>query len=124
MFFLKPTSSYLTQPGSIEQPEGVDLHHEIELGVIIGKTGRDIPIKDASSYVSGYVLALDMTARNIQAEAKKKGAPWTVAKGFDTFTPVGEFLPPDSIKDTKNLRLQLTVSCMNMLFFLKKSSKQ
>lgn len=45
----------------------------VELGVIIGKKGRDIPADQALSYVSGYCVALDMTARNLQEEAKKGG---------------------------------------------------
>ncbi|KAL2919592.1 hypothetical protein HK105_200504 [Polyrhizophydium stewartii] len=109
MFFLKPTSSYVQQPGAIEVPEGTTVHHELELGVVIGKTGRNIPQSAANSFISGYVLALDMTARNLQDEAKKKGHPWTVAKGFDTFTPVGDFIPPSKIKDYNNLQLTLKV---------------
>lgn len=69
-------------------PKGCTVHHEIELGVVIGKDGRDIRARDAESFVGGYFLALDMTARNLQDEAKKKGHPWSTAKGFDTFTPV------------------------------------
>lgn len=40
----------------------------------------------------GYALGVDMTARNLQDEAKKKGMPWSAAKGFDTFTPIGYYL--------------------------------
>jgi acylpyruvate hydrolase len=81
------------------------MHHEIELGVVIGKNGRDIPESEAESYIAGYststsskspfciglmeALAMDMTARNVQDAVKKKGLPWSTAKGFDTFSPVG-----------------------------------
>lgn len=77
----------------------------MELGVVIGKAGRDIPKDKAMDYVAGYselpglhwrsqaqritALAIDMTARNVQDAAKKKSYPWTVAKGYDTFCPVG-----------------------------------
>jgi acylpyruvate hydrolase len=57
--------------------------------VVIGKTGRDIPKSEAESYIAGYTLALDMTARNVQDAVKKQGYPWSTAKGFDTFSPVG-----------------------------------
>ncbi len=110
MFFLKPPSSIIEQGQSIEIPPGAVVHHELELGVVIGKHGRDIPAKHASEFVAGYVLALDMTARNIQAEAKKKGQPWTVAKGYDTFTPVGRFLEPGRVSDPYNLHLTLKVT--------------
>ena len=74
-----------------------DLHYEVELGVVIGKEGRDIPEESAMSHVGGYALALDMTARDLQSAAKKKGHPWSVAKGFDTFCPVSKFIEKESI---------------------------
>jgi acylpyruvate hydrolase len=78
----------------------------VELGVVIGKTAKDVREKDADAYIAGYselrcmflfygelkvgvALAVDMTARNVQDEVKKKGLPWSTAKGFDTFTPIG-----------------------------------
>lgn len=116
MLFLKPTSSFVQQPHSIEIPKGCVVHHEciqiqikVELGVVIGKAGRDIKAIDAHSYIKGYVLALDMTARNIQDEAKKSGHPWTVAKGYDTFTPVGKFIETSAVRDESNLLLNLKV---------------
>ncbi|XP_030922944.1 probable acylpyruvase FAHD1, mitochondrial [Quercus lobata] len=57
----------------------------------------------------GYALALDMTAREIQASAKSAGLPWTVAKGQDTFTPIGSVLPKESVPDPDNLELWLKV---------------
>jgi acylpyruvate hydrolase len=60
----------------------------VELALIIGKSGRDISQQNALSFIEGYALALDMTARDTQDAAKKLGLPWTVAKGYDTFTPI------------------------------------
>ncbi len=70
---------------------------------MIGKDGKNIPEASALSYIGGYTLALDMTARNIQGEAKKKGHPWSVAKGYDTFCPVSSLIETDKITldDTK-----------------------
>ena len=56
----------------------------VELGVIIGKPGRDIPKGKAFDHVAGYCLAIDYTARNVQDAAKAKSLPWSAAKGFDT----------------------------------------
>jgi acylpyruvate hydrolase len=121
MMFLKPASSIVQQPGAIEIPKGCQVHHEsiiansVELGVVIGKPGRDIQAKDANDHIKathltqGYVLALDMTARNLQAEAKANGTPWTVAKGYDTFTPLGDFIPKSAIDNVSELTLQLFV---------------
>ncbi|KAI5475704.1 hypothetical protein MNV49_001038 [Pseudohyphozyma bogoriensis] len=109
-FFLKPTSSYVTNNGPVEVPKGVTVHHEVELGVVIGKGGRDILAKDAYSHVAGYTLAIDYTGRNMQDAVKKKGLPWSAAKGFDTFCPVGPFIPASKIKDPQNLDLWYKVN--------------
>ena len=58
-------------------------------------------------HVGGYVLALDMTARDFQEEAKKKGHPWILAKGFDTFCPISEFIPKEKLPRPGNARLWL-----------------
>ncbi|GBG78327.1 hypothetical protein CBR_g26355 [Chara braunii] len=106
VLFLKPTSSYVRKGGVIEVPPGVDsLDHEVELGVVISKKGRDIPTEVAMDHVAGYAVALDMTARSIQNEAKAKGLPWTVAKGYDTFTPISDFLPKKKVPSPNDLEL-------------------
>lgn len=86
----------------------------MELGVVIGKRGRSIGAKEAMSFVGGYTLALDMTARTYQAEAKKKGMPWTVAKGFDTFCPVGDFIPAQSINDPHSVGHIILYICLKL----------
>lgn len=79
------------------------LHYEVELGVVISKDGKNIPESSAMSHVGGYALALDMTARDIQGEAKKKGHPWSVAKGYDTFCPISGLIEKDKValEDTR-----------------------
>jgi acylpyruvate hydrolase len=110
MFFLKPTSSYVEPPHPIEIPDGCEVHHEVELGVVIGREGRDIDPSKAEDYIDGYALAIDMTARDIQRSAIQQGLPWTVAKGFDTFTPVGPWIPKHLIGDPHQVQLQLWVN--------------
>ncbi|KAJ1721650.1 hypothetical protein LPJ61_006015, partial [Coemansia biformis] len=109
-FFLKPVSSYVASPGVIEIPPGCVVHHEVELGVVIGKAGRCITAANAMDHVAGYALGLDLTARNLQDEAKKKGLPWSAAKGFDTFTPIGPFIPKSRIPDPHRARLWIDVA--------------
>ena len=75
--------------------------------MVIGQNGREIDESHAMNHVAGYVLALDMTARDFQSEAKKKGTPWLLAKGFDTFCPVSEFIPKDKLPDPHNVQLWL-----------------
>jgi acylpyruvate hydrolase len=71
VFFLKPTSSYVLEPNPIRIPEGHEIHHEVELGVVVGRGGANIKMEDALTHVSGYVLALDITARDIQVPMRR-----------------------------------------------------
>ncbi|KAJ4478433.1 hypothetical protein J3R30DRAFT_3657617 [Lentinula aciculospora] len=109
-FFLKPTTSYLPSGGTVEIPKGVICHHEVELGLVIGKGGRDISQANAEAHIAGYALAVDMTARNLQEQVKSKGLPWSAAKGFDTFTPIGTFIPKSDVKDPHDLKLWLKIN--------------
>ncbi|KAH9931706.1 uncharacterized protein BXZ73DRAFT_47291 [Epithele typhae] len=110
IIFLKPTTSYLASGGNVEIPNGVVAHYEVELGVVVSKRGRNISESDAESYIAGYALAVDMTARNVQEEIKAKRLPWTIAKGFDTFTPISAYVPKDAVADAANLGLTLKVN--------------
>lgn len=90
VIFLKPPSALIGPGQTIILPRKSNhVDHEVELAVIIGKRGKNIPREKAMDYVLGYTILMDITARDLQAEAKKKGLPWTVAKGFDTFAPIG-----------------------------------
>ncbi|KAF9002610.1 hypothetical protein BDZ89DRAFT_1105200 [Hymenopellis radicata] len=109
-FFTKPTTSYVASGGVVLIPPGIDAHHEVELGLVIGKGGRDIPQANAQAHIAGYALAVDMTARNLQNQVKKKGLPWSAAKGFDTFTPIGPFIEKTSSIDPQNLALVLSIN--------------
>ncbi|KAJ3813230.1 hypothetical protein EV368DRAFT_74836 [Lentinula lateritia] len=109
-FFLKPTTTYLPSGGKVEIPNGILCHHEVELGLVIGKRGRDISQANADAHIAGYALAVDMTARNLQEQVKSKGLPWSAAKGFDTFTPIGPFIPKSDVKDPHDLRLWLKIN--------------
>lgn len=111
MIFLKPSSSLVDEKGSIEIPAmSADVHHEVELVVLVGKKGRHIPEQEAMSYIAGYAVGLDMTARDLQAKAKKAGAPWSVAKGFDTFAAIGSFVGVDAVEDVHNVDIRLTIN--------------
>ena len=78
-------------------PKCTELHYEVELAVVIGQGGSKITQANAMNHVAGYALALDMTARNLQADAKKNGWPWSVAKGYDTFCPISDFIEKEKI---------------------------
>jgi len=111
VFFLKPSSAIIFQHEQIVMPAiSHDVHYEVELTVLIGKNGKDISHDTALSYVAGYGIGLDMTMRDVQAEAKKKGLPWTLAKGFDTSAPLSEFIPAKTVGNPGSLHIQLKVN--------------
>ena len=108
--FLKPTSSLVGSGGVIIlPPQSSDVHHEVELVVEIGTMARNISEEAALSAVRSYAVGLDMTARDLQSVAKEKRLPWTVAKGFDTFCPIGPLSPADGI-DPSNLEIRLAIN--------------
>lgn len=116
-FFLKPPSSILLpNKGPVVRPKGVTLHHEVELGLVIGETPKNrlknLQENDSKmlSYIRCYFLGIDLTARNVQDEAKKKGLPWSIAKGFDTFLPISHEIPFDRIPDPHDVVLWLSVN--------------
>lgn len=108
VIFLKPPTALVGHGGEVLLPSvSHDVHHEVELVAAIGRRGKNIPESEALDYVAGYALGIDMTARDLQAEAKQGGLPWSVAKGFDTFAPLGAFTPACDIPDPRRLRIAL-----------------
>jgi 2-keto-4-pentenoate hydratase/2-oxohepta-3-ene-1,7-dioic acid hydratase in catechol pathway len=93
LLFFKPPSSLLEPGGVIRMPKvSQRVDFEGELVVIIGKLARKLRRdEDLRSYIHGYTLANDVTARDLQ----KKDGQWTRAKGFDTFCPVGPIVDTD-----------------------------
>lgn len=111
VFFLKPRTALVASGGGIEIPPiSKDVHHEVEMTVLVGRGGRNIPEEQARFHVAGFGVGLDMTLRDVQAEAKKKGLPWTLAKGFDTSAPVSAFVPAAQVPDVGALEIELKVN--------------
>lgn len=91
----------------------MNLHYEVELAFVVGKQLKNLSEKDESRIydaIDGYCLAIDMSARNVQDEAKKKGLPWSIAKGFDTFLPISEYIAKKAVPDPHNVDLSLAVN--------------
>ncbi len=111
VIFCKPASSLLADGGIIEiPPYSNDCHHELELALLIGKTGKNIDKTEALPYLAGYGVALDLTLRDLQSELKGKGMPWEIAKGFDTSCPLSDFTPATQVTDPNNLELILKIN--------------
>ena len=76
-----------------------ELHHEVELVVALHQRGVNVRAADAASMIFGHAVGIDLTRRDLQAEAKKSGRPWDMAKGFDNSAPIGALtlgIPPAS----------------------------
>lgn len=123
--FLKPRSSLIFNGDTILLPkQSLNVHHEVELVLLIGSQIKNVPLEDSLQYILAIAVGIDVTARDIQSEAKKKGLPWTLAKGFDRFAPVGNFFDFSPDIDIQNLDIQVSVnneirqkgSTSNMLF--------
>lgn len=109
--FLKPRSSLIFNDQSIHLPEkSANVHHEVELVLLIGNDIKDVPPDEALHAVEAFAVGIDVTARDIQSEAKKNGLPWSLAKGIDTFAPVGNFVNFDFSVDINNLDLHVKVN--------------
>ncbi|RMF63620.1 MAG: fumarylacetoacetate hydrolase family protein [Bacteroidetes bacterium] len=111
LVFLKPSTALVGHGGTVLlPPQSQDVHHEVELVAVMGRGGKNIPESRALEHVAAYAVGLDMTARDLQALAKKKGHPWTVAKGFDTFAPLGPLVDASQVRDPQALEISLTVN--------------
>jgi fumarylpyruvate hydrolase len=110
-FFAKPGDAVVPGGGTLVfPPETASLHHEVELVVAIGIGGRSIDPVQALDHVYGYAVGLDMTRRDLQAEAKKLGRPWALAKGFDQSCPIGSIVPASAGFDPSHGAITLTVN--------------
>jgi len=106
LIFLKAPSALVAHEGIIRYPSGRSelVHHEAELGVVIGKTTRNVSEGEAEEAILGYTLVNDVTARDLQ----RKDVQFTRAKSFDTFCPVGPCL--DTAFRPAAQRIHLTVN--------------
>jgi len=111
VIFMKPATSVIGDGDVVVIPHYSDnCHHEAELALLIGRTGRDIAAEDALAFLAGYGVAIDLTLRDVQDELKKKGLPWDIAKGFDTACPLSTFVPAEQVADPQAVTIRLTVN--------------
>jgi len=111
VFFLKPATAIIRDGGVVSAPSiSREFHHEVEMTVLIGKGGKNIQRGNALNHVAGYGIGLDMTMRDIQNDAKKRGLPWTLSKAFDTSAPISNFTPARDVPDPHNLWIKLDVN--------------
>jgi 2-keto-4-pentenoate hydratase/2-oxohepta-3-ene-1,7-dioic acid hydratase in catechol pathway len=119
LIFMKPPSAIINDGGTILlPPQSQQVEHEGELVAVIGKRGRNITTEDANSFIFGYTVGNDVTARDLQ----KIDDQWTRAKGFDTFCVFGpwidtEFDPSDAVLTCRvNGQMRQMASTRDMVF--------
>ena len=109
-FFQKPADA-LVLDGNFPYPSmSTNVHHEVELVVALHSGSKDIPAASANQHIHGYAVGIDMTRRDLQAEAKKAGKPWDVAKAFDHSAPVGEITPAAEIGILEKAAITLSLN--------------
>jgi 2-keto-4-pentenoate hydratase/2-oxohepta-3-ene-1,7-dioic acid hydratase in catechol pathway len=105
LMFLKPPSALLAHQGAIVYPVGQSslVHHEGELGIVIGRRTRNVAAADWRAHVFGFTIVNDVTARDLQ----RKDVQFTRAKGFDTFCPVGPWVDTDFVPDDQRVTVRV-----------------
>jgi 2-keto-4-pentenoate hydratase/2-oxohepta-3-ene-1,7-dioic acid hydratase in catechol pathway len=107
LVFLKPTSALNTKESIQLPPFSKEIDYETELVLYVGRKAKDLSVKDAWAIVRGYAVGLDLTARDLQARAKKEGLPWTLAKGFNNAACVSSFVPAEDVAEPQKLSFQM-----------------
>lgn len=108
IIFMKPHTAIIGPNENIVKPSFVkQLDYEAELAIIIGRKAKNVSISEAKSYIFGYTILNDVSARDFQFKDKQ----WTRGKSFDTFAPTGPCITTaDQLQDTSNLRIRTWVN--------------
>ena len=110
--FFQNVDAIIGPDEAIVYPEAMtsELDYELELAVVIGKAGKFFSPEEAASYIAGYIVFNDITARDIQREEMKSGV-FCLSKSIDTFVPIGPWIvTPDEIEDPHDLAMELRVN--------------
>ena len=112
IFFEKPDTALLVAPATLRYPDFTqDLQHELELVIRIEQTGSHIPLAQAHQYYNSIALGIDLTARDLQRNAKAAGMPWFLSKGFDGSAIVSPFVTLESLhKPINSLTFSLQIN--------------
>ncbi|MEL6251434.1 MAG: fumarylacetoacetate hydrolase family protein [Bacteroidota bacterium] len=111
LIFFKPDTSVLRNNKDFYYPDfTTDLHFECEMVIRIAREGKFIQEKFVRDYIDGVGVGIDLTARDVQAKAKSKGWPWTLAKGFNDAAPVSNFLPIEDFPDLQKVKFRCDIN--------------
>ncbi|MCW2996088.1 MAG: Ureidoglycolate lyase [Conexibacter sp.] len=110
--FFQNVDAIIGTEDPIVYPEALtnEMDYELELAVVIGKSGSFFSPEEAEEYIAGYLIFNDITARDIQREEMKSGV-FCLSKSIDTFCPIGPWIvTPDEVGDPHDLAMQLRVN--------------
>lgn len=94
VIFMKPKTALMQSNAPFYYPEfSNELHYEVEVVLRISKNGKYVDESSAPDYYDAFTIGIDFTARDIQAELKKKGLPWEKAKAWDNSAIIGKWVP-------------------------------
>jgi 2-keto-4-pentenoate hydratase/2-oxohepta-3-ene-1,7-dioic acid hydratase in catechol pathway len=112
VIFMKPSAAVVGPNEEVVLPKIASrVDYEVELTIVMGRGGRNIPKQGAYRSIFGYTVLNDITARDIQQKDFSLARPWLRSKGFDTFAPLGPFIvTQDEIGDPMDLELKLIVN--------------
>jgi 2-keto-4-pentenoate hydratase/2-oxohepta-3-ene-1,7-dioic acid hydratase in catechol pathway len=111
VFFMKPDTALLLKHNPFFYPDfSRDVHYETELVIKINRNGKHIEERFAHKYYNEIGIGIDFTARDLQAEAKKKGLPWEIAKACEQSAPLGRFLPKEQFGAMDNIHFSLKIN--------------
>jgi len=100
LIFCKPSTSIIEEGENILYPNFSNLvHHEVEIAIYISTKCKNVKEDEVKNIIGGYAIALDLTCRDIQNEAKKNGGPWLISKGFDASCPISPIYPFNNIDE-------------------------
>jgi fumarylpyruvate hydrolase len=110
-FFAKANSMVVEDGATVAYPPlTANYHHEVELVAAIGKAGANISAESALDHVYGYAVGFDMTRRDLQQAAAKKGHPWEIGKSFDNSSPCGPIHPVATVGHVNEGEIQIAVN--------------
>ena len=111
ILFIKPSTSLVPMAPSFSIPvDQGEVHHEIEMALLVGERLQNCDAEDARWSMAGFGLGLDLTLRDVQNELKKKGQPWERAKAFDGACPVSGFIDSRGVSWKQSIEISLEVN--------------
>lgn len=111
VIFTKADSSLLKDGKPFFVPDDMGrIDYETEIVVRICRLGKAIPARFAHRYYDAVTVGIDFTARELQAELRKKGMPWEMCKGFDGAAAIGEWVSVEKFRDVQALQFHLDIN--------------